>query len=244
MRRILVALGFLTIIPVKVDRLTADEPGRSMVYFPLIGLFIGAILIFIARGTSLFFPSLLNNLLILTLLVILTGALHLDGLADTLDGFYAGRTKEEILEIMRDSRTGVMGATGVVLVLLAKWASLYEMPLAIKDRALLLAPMLARWSMVLAAFTAPYAREGEGLGRPFAGKINLPVFWASSLFTLAASVVLGGMKGIFLLLLAGLVVIGLVEIMKRRIGGITGDTLGAVCELVEVVVLVTLTIKI
>lgn len=243
MRRILVALGFLTIIPVKVDGLIGDEHGRSMVYFPLIGLFIGAILIIIDRGTGLL-PSLLNNLLILTLLVILTGALHLDGLADTLDGFYAGRTKEEILAIMRDSRTGVMGATGIVLVLLAKWASLYEMPLAIKDRALLLAPMLARWSMVLAAFIAPYAREGEGLGRPFAGKISLPTFLASGLSALVASVVIGGIKGIFLLLLAGLLVIGVVEIMKRRIGGMTGDTLGAVCEVVEVVVLVTLTIKI
>lgn len=236
MRAILTALGFLTIIPVKIQP-KLEDLARSMTFFPLVGLFIGTILVLVNQGVSLLFPHLVANLLVVAILVILTGAFHLDGLADTLDGLYAGKTKEEILEIMRDSRIGVMGVTGVILVLLAKWASLCEMPLAIKNPALLLTPALGRWSMVLAAFMAPYARGGNGLGRPFAGKISLPIFWASGLFTFVTSIVFLGMGGIFLFLLTALMVIGLVEFMKKKIGGMTGDTLGFVCEFVEVITL-------
>lgn len=234
MQRILIALGFLTTVPVRVKEITKDDLARSMVYFPLIGLFIGSILVLVNRGAILFFPPLVANLLIVITLVILTGAFHLDGLADTLDGFYAGRTKEEILNIMRDSMIGVMGVTGIVLVLLAKWAGLSEMSPLVKDGALLLAPTLGRCSVVLAAFLSPYARETEGTGKPFAHQVKASEFCIAALFTLIASLTLFKISGLILFLIVVLIVVGFTKKAKKKIGGMTGDLFGFLCETVEV----------
>jgi adenosylcobinamide-GDP ribazoletransferase len=136
-----------------------------------------------------------------------------------------------------------MGVVGITLVLLAKWACLSEMSLKIKDVALLIMPTLGRWSMVLAAFISPYAREEEGLGKPFAGKIKPSVFWTSGVFALTTSVVLLGIDGVSLFLLIALLSIGLVELIKRRMGGMTGDTLGAICELIEVLTLLVILVE-
>lgn len=237
MRKILIALSFLTIVPIRIGRITEKDLAGSMVWFPAIGLFIGAVLVIVNKGAGLLFPPLIANLFVVTALVILTGALHLDGLADTLDGFYAGRTKKEILEIMRDSRIGVMGVVGIALVLLVKWAAFCEMPLLIKDRALLLAPTFGRWSLVLAALLCPYARETEGTGKPFANQVKASEFWLSTLFTLIASLILFKISGLILFLLVILLTIGLVQFAKKKISGMTGDLFGFLCEIVEVFVL-------
>ncbi len=237
MKGILLALGFLTIIPVKRTPSTLIDLGRSMVYFPLVGLFMGAILVLANRGMGLIMPSLVTNLLLVVILIVLSGGIHLDGLADTLDGFYGGRSKEKALGIMRDSRIGVMGVIGVVVVLLAKWALLCEIPPEAKDATLLLVPTLGRWSLVLAGFMAPYARDDEGLGRPFAHRTGIAQFWMSGIFTFIVSIGLFGVGGIIILLLVILGVMGMVEFIKKKISGMTGDTFGFLCETVEILVL-------
>ena len=165
MSGLLAAFQFLTILPVKRN-FTAEQIGRSSVYFPVVGLVIGLILAgfhFVFRA----FPPPVANLLLIALLAILSGGIHLDGLADTMDGIAGHRTPEQRLEIMRDSRIGGFGAIGLIFLLLIQYVSLNSIP-SFPERlivfGLILAPVLSRWAMVNAIFVYPYARP-TGLGR-------------------------------------------------------------------------------
>jgi len=123
------ALEFLTIIPSPLRReATPREVGRSLVYFPVIGLGIGGLLYGLDQLFHLALPAALVNILLLIALVVLTGAHHLDGFIDTCDGMAAGRSPEERLAIMRDSRVGGLGVVGGCLLLLAKYVSLLVLP--------------------------------------------------------------------------------------------------------------------
>ncbi|MFC2039330.1 adenosylcobinamide-GDP ribazoletransferase, partial [Chloroflexota bacterium] len=154
------ALEFLTIIPSPVRREAAPrEVGRSLAYFPVIGLGIGGLLYGLDELFQLALPSALANILLLIALVMVTGVHHLDGFIDTCDGMAAGRSAEERLAIMRDSRVGSLGVVGGCLLLLAKYASLLALPSGYRLEGLILMPVLSRWAMVYAIFGYPYARK-------------------------------------------------------------------------------------
>ncbi|AGB41638.1 cobalamin 5''-phosphate synthase/cobalamin synthase [Halobacteroides halobius DSM 5150] len=242
MNKFLLALQFITRIPVKQE-LNYDEQaiGASMVYYPVIGNLIGAILVAVNQLGELYFPPLVTNALLIIGMVVLTGGLHLDGLMDTCDGIFSGRDKERILDIMRDSRVGAFGVIGVVLLLLLKFSLLVESPIEYKRLILLYAPTISRWTMVYVAFVYPYPRQ-EGLGKVYQKHLKLRHFLLATSWTLLVGVFLFEIHGIYILLASWLVTIVLVKVIMDKIDGLTGDNYGAINEVIEVVSLLVMVV--
>lgn len=209
-----------------------------MPYFPLIGLALGGVLYGLDRLFQLALPLALTNILLLIALVVLTGAHHLDGFIDTCDGMAAGRTPEQRLAIMRDSRIGGLGAVGGCLLLLTQYASLLVLPGSYRLEGLLLMPVLSRWSMVYAVSRYPYARKTEGMGHAFKEQANWQRLAIATIIALAASVILMKALGLALMAATWFILIMLAAFLKKKLGGLTGDTYGAINEVIEVCVLI------
>ena len=231
---LLTALRFLTRFP--VGKYSKDEKRliRSMAYFPIVGLILGGILVLVNWGFSILLTPWVADALTIVALVVLTGALHIDGFVDTIDGFAGGKTKEEILRIMRDSRVGAFGIIGIVSLIMLKLVLLHEMPLQIKKEAILLMPVIGRWAMVVASSLSVYARKGRGTGKAFVDYCGRKELIIASLITL---IITGGFLKIlglelFFFILA--LTLLLIRFVSKRIEGMTGDTLGAVNEIMEV----------
>jgi adenosylcobinamide-GDP ribazoletransferase len=240
MTSFLLAWQFLTLFPGgKKDAETTPEVlGRSMAYYPLVGLLIGSILWAAYWVISHAFPRTLCDGLAILLLVIITGALHLDGLADTLDGMAAGKSAEERLRIMRDHRVGTFGAVGLILVLGIKFLALNSLPEEIVGKTLIAALALSRWSMVQLTYRAPYARPEGGLGKVFKENVKRREMALATAFSLIIAVFLLRFWGAVLWLAVGVSALGIQLLFQKKIGGITGDILGAANETHEVLVLV------
>ena len=229
-----IALQFLTIFPTPFRRqITAESCGQSLTYFPLVGLMLGAILLGLHYGLTLILPPLVVNALIIIALVILTGAHHLDGLIDTCDGVIAGKSKEERLAIMSDSKVGAFGIVAAFLLLLLKYVSLSSAPIL---PALLLMPTLSRWTMVSAIFTFPYAKS-SGMGLAFKQGANWQRLTISTIIALAVAVIILKLWGLALIAALWLIIFGIASYFRSRLGGLTGDNYGAINELAEVLVL-------
>ncbi len=232
------ALQFLTVMPPLVRRpFTPDELGRSVGWFPFVGLLLGAILAGLDRLLGRAFPPGVTAALVLAAWVLVTGALHLDGFLDSCDGLFGGHTPEARLRIMRDERAGAFAVIGGILLMLLKYAALAGNPH--RTAALVLAPVVGRWGMAVAVVGFPYGRT-EGLGRAMKDHARRPqVLLASviALATVAALVVPNDWRAILTLPLAGVVVWAGGRFVRRRLPGLTGDIYGALCELLEVVVL-------
>ena len=236
----LLAIQFLTRIPVAV-RGGVDERSmaRSMAFFPLVGLLLGVCAAALHALTSLVFAPAVSSLAALAFLIIITGNLHGDGLMDTADGLFGGKSRERMLEIMRDSRVGSHGVTAGVLVLLAKYVLLIQMPATAQGAALIMAVALGRWSQVYGAAFYRYARSAGGTG-DFTVHVGWREAFYSSLTVVPLAVLLLGWHGLIPLVAALAGAALLVWYMAGRIGGITGDTLGAASECVEVLTLAAL----
>lgn len=239
-RSFVIAWQFLTAIP--VSRFCHDpepeELAASMGWYPLVGLILGVILV---AGDLLliqvFSDAAVNGLLIVVLVVVTRG-LHQDGLADTLDGLAGGRTPSDRLAIMRDGRIGAIGATGLVLVLGLKYAGLADLPDEGRSSMLLCLPAVGRWAMVVSAMSAPYARSEGGLAQPFLSHLSVRhVLGASLLLGLALLWALGPVGALCCLVVLGIAASAMTLFARRLFGGITGDTLGAVNEIAEVLFL-------
>lgn len=237
MTPLLIALQFLTRLPVRLPGM--PEPaqiGRSLLWYPLVGLLIGLVLVAAAHvleGRS----DLLTAALLLALWVGLSGGLHLDGLADTADAWIGGYgDRERTLTIMKDPRSGPIAVVVLVVVLLLKFAALFALVPAGQWLPLLLAPWLARGLLPLLFLTTPYVRPG-GLGQALAEHLprrELPAWLGAQ----AALMLLLGWQAWLALAVALAVFAGLRGRFVQRLGGTTGDTAGAMVEVVEVVVLV------
>jgi adenosylcobinamide-GDP ribazoletransferase len=232
------ALTFLTVFPwFRLGEVTPGDLARSLFWFPWVGAILGVVLWGAGVGLSSLFPAPAAAALLLALTVLLTRGLHLDGLADTVDGLGGGRTPEARLAIMKDSHLGAFGAVSLVLVLLLKFAFL----LALFDRGmarnLVLFPLISRWGLVLLAALAPYARPGVGLGQAMTEGANLQLTAKATAVTLLLSFLAGGFAGLVIFGLAGLLVWGLSHFFRQQLGGVTGDVYGAVNEILEVLVL-------
>lgn len=250
MRAFLAAVQFLTILPVPGTHLVRDADwGRSTAWYPAVGLLLGAILAGLDWVLRRLLPGGVATALLLVAWVALSGALHLDGFVDCCDALLPSVSRARRLEILRDVHAGAFGIVGVVLLLLTKYAALAALDgpdgaSAIRLPALLLVPTLARWAMSGAVQLAPYARPGPGLGqkaRTGAGRTQLAIATATALLASGLAWYAGlGWAALVLLAvtaLTGLVVAGWIQ---TRIGGLTGDAYGAICELVETVCLITL----
>jgi len=168
-RPFIFAWHFLTTIPLSRTHHepTAPELAASMAWYPVVGLLIGSGLIVADLGLTVVLAPAVVNVLLLVLLVLFTRGLHQDGLADTLDGLAGGRTPAERLTIMRDPRIGAIGATGLFLSLILRYAGLIVLPLELRLPALLCMPAMGRWAMVTLAWISPNARTKGGLAAPF-----------------------------------------------------------------------------
>ena len=203
------ALAFLTIVPVGYPE--GRKPGYAYGWFPLVGLLIGLALVGVAAAPV---TAEVRALLVLLAWVVLTGGLHLDGLADSCDGLLATTTPEKRLDIMKDPRAGSWAVVGVVLLLLGKWVLLRESA----PVALLIAPVAGRWMLTAAAWGYPYARS-TGLGAWFKDGLGRPQMALATLLALPLTLAL---------------LIGLGRWMAGRLGGgLTGDCYGALCEVTE-----------
>jgi len=238
------AVQFLTILPPTLVRRApaAADFGRSDTFFPLVGVLLGSILAGADLALAPYVAEAVRNVLAVALLAILTGGLHLDGLIDTCDGLFAGPDAERRLAIMRDPRAGSFGVIGVVLVLGLKVAALGSVPPALRPLALVLAPCLGRWGIVLATGCFPYARP-VGMGRAFKDSIRPLHVMGAGIIAAGASVGLLGGGGIVLWLAVGVGVLVLCAQVTRRLGGVTGDVYGALCELSETAVLLALGLR-
>lgn len=238
MRGFLIALRFLTIFPLgKAERVSAEEMANSMGYFPLVGFCLGIILVLGNYILSPIFPRSVVDVILIAILVVSTGALHLDGFADTLDGLAGGRTREEILAIMRDSRIGAVGVIGVIILLMLKFFSLNSIPLTQKAPVLLLMPMIARWSLALMAFFSRYSREGSGIGKCFPEFMGREQLQGAGIFTFLASLIFFGWRGLLIFILVSFLTLLVTLYFNRKLKGVTGDVFGATNEVNEVVLL-------
>lgn len=230
----LTALGFLTTLPLPNSwrMVTPDQIGRSLSYFPLAGLVIGGILVGVDRALGFVFPPLLGSALVVVALVIFIGGLHLDGLADTCDALAVGKTPEERLKIMRDSRIGSFGATGLFSVLLLKFLALAQLSGWDRVCGLLLMPTLGKWAITFSAFAYPYVRP-TGMGRAFKDKAGPQRFALATGITSVACLILMGLQGLMLMGGIWLITLGLGNYARSRLGGFTGDVYGAVNEVGE-----------
>ena len=232
------ALTFLTVFPwPRLGEVTSRDLARSLLWFPWVGLLLGILYGGAGAVLSHFFPAPAAAALVLALTVILTGGLHLDGLADTLDGLGGGGTPEARLAIMKDSHLGAFGAVGLVLVLLLKFAFLMALTEKSLWRGLVLFPLISRWGLVVLAALSPYARTGGGLGQAMTEEATPGLAIGATASALFLSFLVGGFPGLLVLAMAGLVVWGLSGCFRHKLGGITGDIYGAVSEVLETLVL-------
>ncbi|MCC6580472.1 MAG: adenosylcobinamide-GDP ribazoletransferase [Phycisphaeraceae bacterium] len=241
MRRLLAAFRFLTVLPIPGSWGTAEtDLAGSVPFFPVVGLALGGIAFALAWGAQqLALPPLLVSAALTVAMLSFSGGLHMDGLSDTADGFLSSRPRERILEIMKDSHVGAMGVIAIVCVLLVKFAAMASLPPTRVAFAAMLMPLAGRCMIVAQMALLPYARPG-GLGSVFYQRRHrLAAAWAC--------VVLGA-AGMMTLKIPGLATAGVCLLVtlafslkcRRKIGGATGDTFGATCELAETAVAVTL----
>jgi adenosylcobinamide-GDP ribazoletransferase len=238
-RGVLVAAAFLTRVPV---RITADavDVGRAARWFPLIGGVLGAASALIAWTMTevMDFPAALTAALVVGLAAWATRAIHLDGLADTADGFGGGRDREAALHIMRDPLIGSYGATTLVFLIGVKVTAVAA--LLDRDDALpfvVATPALARWTIPALATWMPYARTEGGLGEAVTRERDTVGLVVAT--TVAAVIAIGalGVDGLISWAFAALTAWWIARAAKRRIGGVTGDVFGASVELTEAAVL-------
>lgn len=233
-----IALQFLSSLPVRLPGMPEPEQlGRSLLFYPLVGLLFGALLWLLdalLTGT----PLLLHAALLLTAWVLLSGGLHLDGLADSADAWLGGfGDRERTLLIMKDPRSGPIAVITLVLVLLLKFTALLALIEQGQGLMLILVPVLGRAALLGLFLTTLYVRAG-GLGQALADHLPRRAGWQVLLGCALGGVLVAGWSGVFALLVASAVFIGLRQVMVRRLGGCTGDTAGALLELLEVAVLV------
>ena len=234
MRRLLGAVQFLTVVP--VPGRTA-EPWRAALLFPLVGAGLGGAGAAIFQALEPVLPTPVRALLVLAFWTAITGALHEDGLADVADAFRAGRPRERILEILKDPRIGAFGALAVVFSVLLRWQAIIAIPLEIVP-ALVASQAIPRAALVVLSRVSRPA--GEGLGATFCSHVSTPAALAAAAQGVAAALWCGPKPAAAILAGSAVIVVLARWYFHRRIGGVTGDCLGATSQAVETFVLVLL----
>jgi adenosylcobinamide-GDP ribazoletransferase len=232
MRPLLLAVQFLTALPLRTDEAQQQDTSRSYFYYPVVGAIIGGGGAAVYYLSSWLFPHSFSVVLTMGFLVCVTGGLHQDGLADILDGM-GGWSRDERLRIMKDSRIGSFGTLGIVLAMLAKYAALTSMPAETLLLALVVGCTMSRWIFLPMGYFNPPAQAG--LGSAFLKNMTLPAVITGTIFALGLSLAMLGMRAIVVAAAAIIAVVGVSVYFRNRLGGVTGDCFGATAELVEIV---------
>ncbi len=235
----IIALQFLTRIPVKIKgEIAPEDYGRSMAWFPAVGLVLGLLLVLIFKLAAALFPKPAAEMLVITAYMFLTGAIHIDGLADTFDGLYGGRgDKEKTLAIMKDSAVGAVGALAIALDIILRFVLLDALAITKIPQALIAMAVLGRWAQVLFTVNTVSARP-YGTGGYFSRNVSPAIFILSTLAMLLINLFF--LKPFFLscgLVFVSLIILLVKNYVRRAIGGITGDAIGAANEIAEISVL-------
>ena len=246
LRSFVLALQFLTRLPVAAQASVNDEQlSRSLLFYPAVGLLIGILLTVLAL---ILLPLIhisggLAAALVLGAWVMITGGLHLDGLADSADAWAGARgDRERALSIMKDPCCGAAAVVWTVVVLLVKFAALQTLISSAHWKGLLLAPLLGRTAVLLVFVTIPYVRS-TGLGAPFSRwEKNAFIGWVVGAVCIIVAL-LAGRAGLYALAGAALMFGWVRAMMLKRLGGATGDTVGAAIELTETAVLIAVVIS-
>ena len=237
LKPLIFAWQFLTAVPLtrECHDPAPDELAGSMLWYPFVGILLGGCLGITDALLSRWLPREAVAALLVVLLVVITRGLHQDGLADTLDGLAGGRTPVDRLTIMRDPRIGAIGATGLFLSLILRYAALVSVPEAMRVPVLLCMPAMGRWAMVVGAYGARYARAEGGLAAPFLTYLSLRHVFGATIVVLGLLVwAFGAVPALAALSIGGAVSRVATRFYQRVLGGVTGDTLGATNELIEV----------
>ena len=233
-KQLIILIQFMTRIPVFVNvEYDEEKLGKSIKYFPLVGAIIGIFL----YGINILVGKITVNRQIAAIIIIIaeifiTGLIHIDGLADTADGLFSYAEKEKILEIMKDSRVGTNGAVALILYFMTKVILLSE----IRPEYIILYPVISRLSTSINAGLGEYARK-NGMSNEIIAKNGKKEAGISIIITMILSFIILKAKGLIILIFAILFILLLMKGVKRKIGGITGDTMGASLELTSILVL-------
>jgi adenosylcobinamide-GDP ribazoletransferase len=234
MKGLCAALGFLTVLPLPARWLGNEEDlGRSLIWFPLVGALIGIAAALLDLGLGMILPPTVVSVFTVLALLAASGGLHMDGLADSADGFFSSRSRERMLEIMRDSRSGPMGVMAICTLLLLKVTTLAAVPAPLRPATIVLMPLAGRTALSVSLATLPYARDNGGLAGVFRSTRRQGLL-AVALLTSCAWL-LQGVPGLVTAAASLAVILLLAAWSKEKIGGFTGDTLGATCEITELI---------
>lgn len=237
-RRFILMIQFLTRIPVPIKIDAKDEDyGKGLIFAPLAGLLIGGILAGAWYLLSFIFPAYINAVVVIVIYVAISGGIHLDGLGDTMDGIFSGRPREKMLEIMRDSRIGTYALLGIVSVLLLDMAFIFSLENNSIIKILILMPVAGRVGSLIGAGISKYARSGSGLGKAFIDNCGISeILYGLSLYLIPFILIIWP-GGILLSLVPVIAAYITTKLLTRKLGGATGDILGAVCEINQVIFL-------
>lgn len=241
MKQFILTLQFLTRLPLPFHlNVEEDDFHKGIIYFPIVGLIVGGICTFSYWVFSFFYEGMFPVIIAVFMNFLITGAFHLDGLADTCDGVFSSRPREKMLEIMKDSRIGTNGTVAIVFDIIFRIVLLMGLSKENLVFGLLLAPVVSRTLQSILMYKAKYAREKSGLGTLYIGNIRT---MRMILTILIGSILLFGfaeLKGIIPLLLCILIGCLYRIFIGSRLKGMTGDTLGAAVEIIEIIFLVGL----
>lgn len=237
LKRFILMIQFFTSIPIPVN-VNCDEKdfGKGLVFAPAVGLILGTLLFALGSALKLIFPIRAVTIFLIVGYIILTGGLHLDGLGDTFDGLFSNRPKEKILEIMRDSRVGTNAVLALVSIVIINYAMLLE--LNIMPKAVLLYPVAGRIGSLTGAAVSVYARKNEGLGKSFIDHCGMKEMFFGAVISFVIFGAVLELKGLILALILMITAWIITKLFTVRLGGATGDILGAVCELNQTVFLI------
>ena len=235
----LAMVQFFTRIPIKSNIILEKQDfGKGLIFAPLVGGVIGLFLLVLYNILITFMPLQMTAVFLIIGYMLITGGLHLDGLGDTFDGMFSNRPKEQILEIMRDSRVGTNAVLGIFSILLMNYATICSIKSDTIGVAILLMPVAGRIGSLVGAGLHTYARSGEGLGKTFIDFCGIKEIVIGFILGTVVFYLLAGPKGVGIAFLMLFSAIFVSKFFARKIGGTTGDVLGAVCEINQTMFLV------
>lgn len=238
MKRFILMIQFFSRIPINLELQVEEEDfSKGVVFVPLVGGIIGLICLIAYEVLIRLFNSYIAIAFVTLINIMITGALHIDGLADTCDGIFSARKKDRMLEIMKDSRIGTNGAIAILFDVIFRILLLSSVQIQYLPQILIITPIVSRTILVVVMYTSSYAREGSGLGKLFIGSVTLKntiiALFVGSLFVFITF----GLKAFWLIVINLIIMLLLKRYISSKIGGMTGDTLGAINELSEIFVM-------